>query len=114
MKRITSEEARALRRQGVKLTTEDGKPFIPRPVLKQAPPVEKEKPSTDDFIKDTIKSIITVITANEFIMSKVVDVESTLAMVITEMNKPKPKKNMNLIIGRDKKGVIDKIQVKEL
>jgi hypothetical protein len=123
MKRITSEEARALRRQGVKLTTEDGKPFIPRPVVRQASPVEKEpeKPKTDDFIKDTMKSLITVITANELTMSKVVDIEGALAEVggkianvFSEMNKQKPKKNLDLIIGRDKKGDIDRIQVKEL
>ena len=120
MRKMTVEQARELRKNGIAFRDEQGKRVIPRAVP-SAIPEEKSEPAPPpaaqpaEPAKDHTQAIIAMIRTNAETINKVQAVSASIVAVIDEMVKPKPPpplKRWRCTVGR-KDGEISTIDIVE-
>jgi hypothetical protein len=109
MRKIPHDKIKEIRGTGSSVTTEDGRDYIPVPARKIArQPIEEKQPAPAS------PDLTPLIEAQIQTMQSVAEYGAVVAELVAEMAKPKPKKNMQLLVGRDTKGNINTINVKEM
>lgn len=83
-----------------------------RPLLNKKKPIEPTAPPAP--VKDSsLEAIVEIVKISENRINDLIEIDKKMAEALYELSRPKPKRVWDCSVGRDQKGLINNLNIKE-